>query len=48
MVFLKSKASQEVATEVDLLQVQDVKFEICGHTLDAYSTTEKDLVGGFT
>ncbi len=46
--FLKSKVSQEVATEVDLLQVQDVKFEMCGHTLDAYGTSVKDLVGDFT
>jgi len=48
MVFLKSKSSQEVATEVDLLQIQDVKFETCGHTLDAYGTSMKDLVGDFT
>ena len=45
--FLKSKASQEVATEVELLEVQDVKFEMCGNTLDAYGTTLKDLVGDF-
>lgn len=45
--FLKSKASQEVAAEVELLEVQDVKFEMCGHTLDAYGTTLKDLVGDF-
>jgi len=45
--FLKSKASQEVATEVDLLEVQDVRFEICGHSLDAYGTSVKDLVGSF-
>jgi len=33
---------------VDLLQIQDVKFEMCGHTLDAYGTSLKDLVGDFT
>jgi len=46
--FLKSKASQEVAVEVELLEVQDVKFEMCGHTLDAYGTTLNDLIGEFT
>jgi len=46
--FPESKASQEVATEVGLLQIQDAKFEMCGHTLDAYGTSLKDLVGDFT
>lgn len=46
--FLKSKASPEVASEADLLQVQDVKFEMRGHTLDTYGTSVKDLVGDFT
>ncbi|MCP4089905.1 MAG: hypothetical protein GY746_08935 [Gammaproteobacteria bacterium] len=27
--------------------MQDVKFGVCGHTLDAYGTTVNDLVGKF-
>ena len=45
--FIKTKASQEVATDVELLEVQGVRFEICGYSLDAYGTSVQDLVGNF-
>jgi intracellular sulfur oxidation DsrE/DsrF family protein len=45
--FLKSKAGQEVATDVELLELQDVRFEICGYSLKAFGSGVKDLVGNF-
>lgn len=45
--FLKQEVDLGISQEVELLDVQEVRFEVCGPTLDYFKATLQDLVGSF-
>jgi intracellular sulfur oxidation DsrE/DsrF family protein len=45
--FLKQNADLGISQDVEMLDVQGVRFEVCGLTLDAFKVTVQDLAGDF-
>lgn len=45
--FLKQDVDLGISQDVEMLDVQGVRFEVCGLTLDAFKASAQDLVGNF-
>ena len=45
--FLRKNADLGISQDVEMLEVQGVRFEVCGLTLDAFHSSVQDLVGSF-
>ena len=45
--FLKQEVDLGISQDVEMLEVQGVRFEVCGLTLDSFRSTVQDLVGNF-